>query len=283
MLAAVLFTTLTVSSVGFAQEGGSIRFTLEPARDGRVQLGFRSASAGNTNHWSTSFAANELSGLDLARLQSAGGPVRFTVVREPGRIDCSGQANRGTATGECGFAPDPAFASLLAAEGYPRPSQQDYYQMAVAGVGKDLIRALGSARYPRPSIDTLTALAAVGVTGGYVRDLARRGYRPDSVDDLVEFGALDISPEFIDSFARAGYRNLDADALVQFKALGITADYVAGFARIGYPNLAADELVQLKALDVTPAFVDELRRAGMTGLTPDRLVQLRAVGLARRP
>ena len=85
--------------------GGCVRRDPLPPRCNAVQQGSMRVSGGRnrTTHWSTDFNTGELQGLDVARCAQAGGPVRFALVREAGRLDCVGSGGRSTASGDCNF------------------------------------------------------------------------------------------------------------------------------------------------------------------------------------
>ena len=283
--AATVAAAIAVSSACLASarpdhdfRADDIDFALTQSKEaGRVQLSLR---RGSNHHMSNSFLASDLAGLDLSRLNAGvASPVSFALVREAGRIDCAGEAKAKRADGKCRFTVDPAFSALLASRGIGTPDAEESYQLAMAGVTRDLVEAIHAARYPTPTVDDLTALAALGVDRKFIQELSSRGYRPAQLDDLVKFAALNVTPDYIDGMARAGFRDMDADAIVQFKALGISPGYVAELARIGYSDLDTDEVAQLKALDVTPAYVEDLSRLGYVKLPVDTLVQLKALGV----
>ena len=271
---------LSVSSACIAQPTDWVHFTLEPSRGSSdLRADFRDESKGRDhNNWSSSFRPSDLAGLDLAGFRASGTrPLRFAIVREAGRLDCSGHGGESYAAGNCNLTPDPVFARLLDSRGIGRPTREQAFGLISLNVRRSLIDAVAAAHYPTPTIDNLMEMTAVGVDGRYIADLARAGYRPSSVHHLVEFRAMNITPEWIGGFARMGYANLPADELVQLKALDITADYVAGFDRLGYGRIPAEDLVQLKALDVTPAYVAGFQRIGYARLPVDQLVQLKAL------
>ena len=279
---AICCAVISVSSACLAQPAGWLHFTLEPSREpGAFRADFRGQTDGQEqNNWSSSFRAADLIGLDLAGFRAAGNrPLRFALVREAGRLDCTGQGGSSRATGNCAVTSDPRFLQLLDARGIGRPSREQSFALISLDVRRDLIDAIAAARYPAPTIDNLIEMTAVGVNGRYIADLARTGYRPSSVHSLVEFRAMDITPEWIGGFDRMGYANMPADELVQLKALDISADYVAGFDRIGYGHIPADDLVQLKALDITPAYVAGFQHVGYVHLPVDQLVQLKALDI----
>lgn len=278
-VAALFLTALTVSSACVANSAQPLSFTIEPSgRVDTVQLRFARSRDGRTDNWSSSFQPAELSGLDLAALTgSTTRPVQFAIVREAGRIDCTGSGANAMARGTCAVVADAAFNAFLRKHGIAQPTAGQTFGLISLNVRRELVGALAQARYPAPSLDNLMALTAVGVTPAYIQSLAGNGFRPKSLDGLVEFGALKITPDYIGSFVRAGYSDLTASELVQLKALDITPDFVRGFERIGYGRLDVGTLVQLKALNVTPEFVRAVQE-GESLPSPDRLVMLKALG-----
>ena len=278
-VAALFVTVITVSSACVASSAQPLRFTIEPSGGvNTVQVRFARAEDGGTHNWSSSFRPAELAGLDVAALRGATTrPVQFAIVREAGRIDCTGSGGNSMARGTCAIAADAAFNAFLRQHGVAQPTANQTFGLISLGVRRELVAALAQARYPAPSPDNLMALTAIGVTPAYIKSLAGNGYRPKSLDGLVEFGALGITPEYIGSFIRSGYTDLTASDLVQLKALDITPEFVRGFERIGYGRLSVDTLVQLKALNVTPEFARAVQK-GSTLPSPERLVMLRAVG-----
>ena len=304
--AAVLLTTVTVTSSCFANSPENLRFKLQASevRGDQVTLQIRSGQDERDNGMTSTLRAADLAGFEPSRL-AAGGPLSFALVREAGRVDCSGNASSGTANGACRFTPDANFNSYLVSSGVRQPTLEQSYDMTLIGVHRDLMAALKAANYPTPTIDALIELSAVGVAPAYITEMARSGYRPRDLDqlvqyravgvtpeyigemaragydlpveDVVEYAALNISPEYMKAFERIGYR-VSRDELVEFKALGITPEFVQGFERIGYRNLSSDTLVELKALNVTPEFVTHVRQSLQRDASLDQVVQLKALG-----
>ena len=285
LIGALLFAFLSVSSACTAAPGSWIHFTLEPGHGepDKIHASFRKDSDGrHENNWSTGFRPSEFVGLDVAGFRAAGNrPIRFAVIREAGRLDCSGLGGESYAAGNCGFTANPGFAQLLQNRGIGRPTEDQALALMAVNARRELIDAVAAARYPTPSMDDLIALSALGVNGAYISDMARIGYRPRTIDTLIQFKALDITPAWIARFVQAGYGNLPADELVQMKALDITPEFIAGFDRIGYRHLPVDQLVQLKALNITPEFVQRVAAVDGTNPPVDKLVQLKAFGRKR--
>src|SRR4051812_13439611 len=96
--AAVLAPAMTASSA--ADRPDSISWTLETngsrKSGSEVQLTIDSRwGAGNQSTWSNSRNIGELHDLSPAQLMGGTQPVRFALIKEAGRLDCSGTAGGG--------------------------------------------------------------------------------------------------------------------------------------------------------------------------------------------
>lgn len=282
---ALLFAFVTVSSACMAQSPDWVRFTLEPQHGNstKIHASFHKDRDGrNENNWSTGFMPSDLIGLEVSSFHAAGTrPIHFAIVREAGRLDCSGNGGSDFASGNCRFTESPSFTQLLVSRGIGRPTQDQAFGLMAVNARRDVIDAVAAARYPTPTIDNLMALSALGVDGAYISQMARAGYRPDSIQKLVEFKALGITPQWIAGFNRVGYANVPGDGLVQMRALGVTPEYIEGFQRIGYKNIPVSQLIELKALDITPEFVQSAvgRQASMPPV--NELVEIKMFGRKR--
>jgi hypothetical protein len=126
-LLALVFASLTISSACVAAPSDWIRFTLEPERgSGNIHARFRDENrGGHDNNWSNGFKPSELIGLDVSGFRAGGTrPLRFAIVREAGRLDCSGNGGGNHAAGNCGFTLDPVFARLLSSHGIAQPTRE---------------------------------------------------------------------------------------------------------------------------------------------------------------
>jgi hypothetical protein len=279
---------------------------------GKVQLGMRTHSGrGNgSSNWSTGYPIAELQGLSAAQLAARGpGPVRFALVREAGRLDCSGSAGNGVGNGTCRFTADDGFAAFLQSRGIGRPDPRESYQLAMSRVGKAHVEALAANGYPRTSVSQLVALGIHGATPGYIQALAQSGYRLKSADslvafrihgvdadyiraiaahgdqfrnipadDLVAFRIHGVTPALIGAYSRLGYRQLDRGDVVAMAIHGVTPEYIEAFARLGYRDISADKLVQMRIHGVTPDYVRSLQQSGINLPSADQLVRLRISG-----
>jgi hypothetical protein len=284
-LLALVLASITVSSACVAAPSDWIAFTLQPDRhDGnKLYASFRTDGDRHENNWSSGMAAGDLGGFDLAGFRANGSrPLHFTIVREAGRLDCSGSGGQSHAVGNCSFTADPGFTRLLASRGIGTPTRNQSFGLMAVNARREVIDAVAAAHYPTPSIDDLMGLSALGVNGAYINGMAQAGYRPRSIQSLIEFKALNITPEWIAGFVRVGYGNMPTDDLMQLKALNVTPEFISGYDRLGYRHLPVDQLVQLKALNVTPDFVRSNVAPGAALPPVNDLVEMKIFG-GRRP
>jgi hypothetical protein len=278
---ALVCASLTVSSACVAAPSDLLHFSLKAEREnGNIHATFRDETRSrHETKWSSGFKPSELVGLDVAGFRAGGTrPLRFAVIREAGRLDCSGSGGNAAAAGDCSFTLNPDFAQLLASHGIAQPTRDEAFGLVAVNVRRELVDALAAARYPTPKVDDLIALTALGTDGRYISGLANAGYRPAAVHSLIEFKALNVTPEWIGGFARIGYANLPPDQLVQMRALDISPDFVAGFDRVGYGRLPVNTLVQFKAVGVTPEFAATARQRKGSAPSVDELVRMRVLG-----
>lgn len=282
---ALMCALVTVSSACTAQSPDWIRFTLEPGYkdSAKIRASFREQrNDEDKSNWSTGFMPSDLIGLDVSSFRNPGTrPLRFAIVREAGRLDCSGTGGNNLAAGNCSFTPNAGFLQLLSSHGIARPSREQMFTLTAVNARREMIEAVGSARYPTPTIEDLVALAALGVDGRYISDMSRAGYRPRSIHSLIEFKALGITPQWIAGFVRVGYANVPGDGLVQMRALNVTPEYIEGYNRLGYRNLPVEKLVELKALNITPEFVQSVTRDSRSMPPVSELVELKLFGRKR--
>ena len=278
LIGALLLSLVTIASACAADSAGTVRFTLRSEKGGdRIEASFRSdEDSRHENNWSSGFRPGDLVGLDLAGFRASGTrPLRFSLIREAGRIDCAGRGGGSYAEGACTLALDPSFVGVLDSRGIARPRPDQAFGLVVLDVRRDLIDALAAAHYPTPSVGDLMGLTALGVDHGYIAGLAGAGYRPSKVGDLMQFKALNVTPQWIAGFVRTGYASFPVSELVQLKALDVTPEYIAGFDRLGYRRLPAHTLVELKAMGITPEFVRSVAGEGQPMPDVGKLIEMK--------
>jgi hypothetical protein len=310
----------TALIIGFAapamaEQMESIRWSIDPVRGSdrnRVQLTIESRwNANSQSTWSNDRSLSELSGLSAAQLAGPTGPARFALVREAGRLDCTGRAGNSGGNGVCGFTPDAGFASFLQARGIGAPSRQQAFSLTMSGVGRDLIDALDKGGFQRPDVDQLTAMGIHGATADYVRALSGLGYRL-SADDVVAFRIHGVEPDYVRQLAAIGpklqriqpgdlvalkihgvrpefvreiaaiqpeFRNVTADELVAMAIHGVKPDLARSFVRLEGGRLNSDDLVAMAIHGVTSNYIEQLAALGYRNLTADELVAMAIHGV----
>ena len=147
---AMILAFISVSSACMAQSPDMVGFTLEPQRGDPAKIKARFSREKNgrdENNWSTGFMPSDLIGLEVSSFRNAGSrPLHFSIVREAGRLDCSGSGGESYAHGNCRFTSDPAFLQLLAARGIGQPSHDQAFALVAVNAKREMIQALGTAR-----------------------------------------------------------------------------------------------------------------------------------------
>ena len=104
-------------------------------------------------------------------------PVSFAIVREAGRLDCTGEVSRGAGTGTCDFTADPAFTAALAARNIETPNDHELFVLTTTDARIGTIDALASEGYDGLDLDDFLAVTIHGVNGAQIEDLAAAGVR----------------------------------------------------------------------------------------------------------
>lgn len=164
--------------------------------------------------------------LDALRGNQGARPVRFTLDREAGRLDCAGSAGRDKGSGTCDFTPSREFASALARRGIRLEGDKDAFALTM--------------------VDAHVAL---------VDDLQRLGVPVRTTEELAGLSALEVSARWVEGLIAAGRKPPTVETLLAFKALGIDPDYVRGMAAAGYGDVSDEKLLEFKALDITPGYL----------------------------
>ncbi|HEY8433331.1 MAG TPA: hypothetical protein VIK68_01835, partial [Sphingomicrobium sp.] len=268
---------------GRGKDGSEVQLTVE-ARWG----------ADSDSIWSNSRRIEELQGLSRAQLMGPPGPVRFALVKEAGRLDCTGTAGGAHGAGTCRFAPDVGFATFLDARRIGRPDEHQAYSLTMSGVGRDLVDALDKNGFTRPDIDQLVAMGIHGATPDYVRALGGLGYRL-SAGDLIAFKIHGVEPAYIRAMAAIGpaLQHISASDLVALRIHGVKPEFVREMAAIGpaFRNVTADDLVSMAIHGVRPELArayaqleggrlsaDDVVSMAIHGVSPELLQRLAALG-----
>jgi len=172
-------------------------------------------------------------------------PVRFTLDREAGRLDCAGNAGGDKGSGTCGFTASRDFAADLARRGIRFENEKDAFALTMVDAHVALVDDLQRVGVPVRTTEELAGLSALEVSARWVESLIAAGRKPPTVETLLAFKALGIDPDYVRGMAEAGYGDVSDQKLLEFKALDITPEYL----RAMNGKAAASSVLEVGAIE----------------------------------
>ena len=213
------------------------------------------------NHQSgESFDYSELQGLSSEQAH-AGGSVKFSLVREAGRIDCEGTFQNGKGSGTFTFTGNPTFVANMKTRGF------------------DFEKRTGT-NHPEDLEERLFVATTVNVTTALADDLLASGFPNLDVDDLFKAAIFKVDGQFMREMKASGF-NLGMEDLVKARIFKVDPSFVAKAADMGFANESFDSLVKMQIFKVTPEFVTELKTEGLNNLSVEDVVKLRIFKIDR--
>jgi len=85
--------------------------------ENKINLNLERSERGHHNQMGQTYDFSELQGLTREQATN-GGPVRFSLVREAGRIDCEGTFQNGRGSGTFQFSPNQTFVAAMKSRGF---------------------------------------------------------------------------------------------------------------------------------------------------------------------
>jgi hypothetical protein len=255
----VLVALLTVSHAAVAQQTltGDWKASPHSENPDKIQLSFeRRTAKGGRNQMGMNYDYAELQGLTREQA-AAGGAVKFSLVREAGRIDCEGSFRNGKGSGTFRFTGNPTFVTAMKARGFD-------FEQDSSTKGDD-----------RDMEESLFAATTLNVTTALADDLLSAGFGKLGVEDLFKAAIFKVDSKFAREMKASGFGDLDMEELVKARIFKVDPDFARQVAQTGLGNQSLENLVQMKIFKVTPKFIDEMRIEGLTNLTVGDLVQLR--------
>jgi hypothetical protein len=224
----------------------------------KIQLNFEQRTPkGKRNQHGHSFEFADLQG--LTREQTAGGPVRFSLVREAGRIDCEGSFQNGKGLGTFQFTPNAGFISAMKSRGF------DFEKTSKWNDDDENDH----------SDNKLLAATTLNVTTALADDLVASGFGKLDVDDLFKATIFKIDSKFMREMKASGFPNLTMEDLVKARIFKIDAEFVTKATQMGFDKEPFESLVKMSIFKITPEYVAEIRNEGLTDLQMEDVVKLR--------
>ena len=112
-LAFIVFAAGFHAAVAQSELTGDWKATVKTEEPDKISLSFElRAEKGGTSQMASSYDYAQLQGLSREQALS-GGPVRFSLAREAGTIDCEGSFQNGRGSGTFRFTANPSFGSAI--------------------------------------------------------------------------------------------------------------------------------------------------------------------------
>jgi hypothetical protein len=224
-------------------------------RDGLHLSLERRSERGGRHQMGQTYDFSELQGLTREQVQ-AGGPVRFALVREAGRVDLEGSFQNGKGSGTFSFTPNSGFVSAMKGRGFDFEKQESWHERGE----------------PENRVFAATVL---NVTTALADDLLSADFGQLDVDDLFKAAIFKVDSKFMREMKASGFPGLRMEELVKARIFKIDADFVREAARLGFTNEPFESLVKMRIFKVTPQFVAEVRGEGLGDLQVEDLVKMR--------
>ncbi|SRR6266498_964091 len=264
VLGLAFIAVITKSNVtAQAVSSGYWTASLVQEKSDKVNLNLeRHTQKGGKNQMGQTYDFADLQGLTREQAQS-GGPVKFSLVRQAGRIDCEGNFQNGKGSGTFRFTPDHSFVLAMKARGF------------------DFEEKLAESNDEQISEDRLFAATTLNVTTALADDLLSAGFGKLQVEDLFKASIFKIDSKFMCEMKASGFPNLRMEELVKARIFKIDADFVSQVTQMGFDKEPFESLVKMRIFKVTPDFLTEVRNEGLTNLSVEEIVKLRIFKIDR--
>jgi hypothetical protein len=214
----------------------------------KINLNFDQRSEiGHRRQIGQSYDFSDLQG--LSREQVVGGNVRFSLVREAGRIDCEGSFQNGKGSGTYQFTGNQAFVDAMKGRGFDFDDDVN----------------------ERHSENRLFSATALNVTTALADDLSTAGFGRLGVDDLFKAAIFTIDSRFMREMKASGFPNLGMEDLVKARIFKIDAAFVSQVVQMGFDKEPFESLVKMRIFKVSPEFIAEVRNEGLTNIDVEDL------------
>ncbi len=214
----------------------------------------RRSERGGRNQMGQTYEFTDLQGLSRETAQN-GGPVKFSLVREAGRIDLEGSFQNGKGSGTFNFTGNPTFVAAMKSRGF------DFENTSNSRHDDD--------------DDRLFAATTLNVTTALADDLNSLGFGKLDVHDLFKAAIFKIDSTFAREMKASGFEDLGMEQLVKARIFKIDAAFVREVAQMGFEKEPFESLVKMQIFKVTPEFIAEVRNEGLTNLKVEDIVKLR--------
>jgi len=212
----------------------------------------RRSERGGHNQMGQTYDFTDFQGLNRETVLN-GGPARFSLVREAGRVDLEGRFQNGKGSGTFNFTGNAGFVSAMKNRGYDFENRAN----------------------DREDEDRLFAATMLNVTTALADDLSSAGFDKLNVEDLFKAAIFKIDSKFAREMKASGFENLGMEELVKARIFKIDAAFVRQVSQMGFEKEPFESLVKMQIFKVTPEFIAEVRNEGLTNIDVEDIVKLR--------
>ncbi|HEY7785141.1 MAG TPA: hypothetical protein VIB00_10465 [Pyrinomonadaceae bacterium] len=253
---------------------------------GKIHLNFeRKSEHSGKNQTGQSYEFTDLQGLNREQALN-GGPVKFSLVREAGTIDCEGSFQNGKGSGTFRFTSNPGFVSAMKGRGFDfedgtssRRTEERLFAATTLNVTTALADDLVSAGFGKLGVDDLFKAAIFKIDSKFMREMKASGFGDLGMEELVKARIFKIDPEFVTQVSQMGFDKEPFESLVKMRIFKVTPEFVAEVRNEGLTNVDVEDLVKLQIFKIDSAFIKQARSEGVP-LEVERLVQ-RRIGVGR--
>ncbi|HEX6044998.1 MAG TPA: hypothetical protein VFZ22_10955 [Pyrinomonadaceae bacterium] len=255
----------------------------------KIQLNLeRRSDKGGRHQMGQTYNFNDLQGLSREQALS-GGPVKFSLVREAGRIDLEGTFQDGRGAGTFQFTPNAGFVSAMKNRGFDfearsnRNDDRDSEDRLFAATTLNVTTALAddlTAAFGKLTVEDLFKAAIFKVDSNFAREMKASGFENLTMEDLVKARIFKIDANFVRQVSQMGFEKEPFESLVKMQIFKVTPEFISEVRNEGLTNVQVEELVKLRIFKIDGQFIREAKAEGVP-LEVEQLVQKR-IGVARR-
>lgn len=289
LVVSLAFAGLIAGSGATAQEvvTGDWTASLERDNSRKIHLNFEQRSEkGGRNQTGQTYDFADLQGLSREQALS-GGPVKFSLVREAGRIDCEGAFQNGKGSGTFRFTGNQSFVSAMKSRGFDfeenandeRHSQNRLFAATTLNVTTALADDLNSAGFGKLQVEDLFKAAIFKIDSKFMREMKASGFGDMGMEELVKARIFKIDAEFVRQVSQMGFDKEPFESLVKMRIFKITPEFITEVRNEGLTDLQVEDLVKMRIFKIDSEFIRQARAEGVP-LEVERLVQ-RRIGVAR--
>jgi hypothetical protein len=290
VVAAFLGAITVVNTTAQTAVSGDWTASLDNEKAGTIQLNFeRRTQRGTRSQMGHSYDFAELQG--LSRDQASGsGPVKFSLVREAGRIDCEGNFQNGKGSGTFTFTPSSTFVSAMKNRGFDfeqdasRNGEHDPEERLFAATTLNVTTALAddlnSANFGKLQVEDLFKAAIFKIDSNFMREMKASGFENMGMEELVKARIFKVDAEFARQVSQMGFEKEPFESLVKMRIFKVTPEFIAEVRNEGITNLTIEEAVKMQIFKIDSEFIRQAKADGVP-LDVEQLVR-RKIGVARR-